>query len=99
MVLDLDGHPTEALPLLRRLLSVKPDYAAGRYLMGKILLAQGAAGDAIEQLQAAVRLSPDDADAHYQLGLAFQKTGRTDQAEEQFARFKQLKDKQRGRSK
>ena len=81
------------------MLKVRPDYAGARYLMGKILLAQGAAADAVEQLQAAVRLAPEDADAHYQLGQAYQKTGRADLAEAQFAQFRQLKDKQGGRAK
>lgn len=98
-VLDLEGQSTEALSILRSVLKVRPNYAGARYLMGKILLAQGAAADAVEQLQAAVRLAPEDADAHYQLGQAYRQTGRADLAEEQFTQFRQLKDKQRGRSK
>jgi Flp pilus assembly protein TadD len=74
----------------------KPDFAVGRYLLGKILLAKGAVAEAVEELRAAVRLSPDDANAHYQLGQAYQKLGRTDLAEQHFAIFKQLKDKRRG---
>ena len=74
----------------------KPDFADGRYLFGKVLLAKGAAAEAVEELRAAVRLAPDDANAHYQLGQAYQKLGQSDLAEQHFALFKQLKDKRRG---
>jgi tetratricopeptide (TPR) repeat protein len=98
-VLDLEGQSAEALSILRSVLKARPDYAAARYLTGKILLAQGAVADAVEQLQAAVRLTPEDAEAHYQLGQAYRQIGRTDLADEEFARFRQIKDRQRGRTK
>jgi Flp pilus assembly protein TadD len=65
-------------------------------LTGKILLAQGATAAAVDHLLAAVRLAPNDADAHYQLGQAYQRMGRADLAEQQFTEFRQLKEKQRG---
>jgi tetratricopeptide (TPR) repeat protein len=98
-VLDLEGQTAEALSILKSLLKAKPNHAGARYLLGKILLGQGEAADAIEQLQAAIRLAPEDADAHYQLGQAYRQTGRTDLAEEQFTKFRQLKDQQRARAK
>ena len=94
-VLDLEGSLDEALEILRPLVRAKPDFADGRYLFGKVLLAKGAAVEAVEELQAAVRLSPDDANAHYQLGQAYQKLGQSELAEQQFALFRQLKDKRR----
>ena len=95
-VLDLEGDLDRALDVLRPLVREKPDFADGRYLLGKVLLAKGAVAEAVEELRAAVRLAPDDANAHYQLGQAYQKLGQTDLAEQQFAIFKQLKDKRRG---
>ena len=74
----------------------RPDSADSRYLLGKVLLAKGAAADAVEQLRAAVRLAPDDANAHYQLGQAYQKLGQADLADQHFTLFKQLKNKARG---
>ena len=80
------------------MLESKPDFADARYLLGKILLAQGDAGQALEHLEAAARVAPEDANIHYQLGRAYQTLGRTELAQQQFELFRQLKDKQRGRA-
>ncbi len=64
-----------------------------RYLLGKILLSQGAAAEAAEHLEAAARLSPEDANVRYQLGQAYQKLGRREQAEKEFEAFQALKAK------
>ena len=77
-VLDLDGKSDEALRELRNIVAAKPNYADARYLFGKILLARGAAVDALEHLEVAARLAPEDANIHYQLGQAYQRLGRTD---------------------
>jgi len=79
----------------RAVLRVRPDFADARYLLGKILLAQGAAQEAVAQLEVAARLSPDSANIHYQLGQAYQKLGKTSEAQEQFATFQRLKDRRR----
>jgi Flp pilus assembly protein TadD len=77
-------------------LKAKPDFADARYLFGKVLLAQGAAQEAAQHLEAAARLAPEDANIRYQLGQAYQKLGRSDAAREQFEVFQKLKDKRRG---
>ena len=41
VVLDSQQRPEEAIPLLRGVLQAKPDFTDARYLLGKILLAQG----------------------------------------------------------
>jgi len=93
IVLDSAQKPDEAIPLLRAVLKAKPDRADARYLLGKILLAQGAATEAAEHLEAAARLAPEDASIRYQLGQAYQKLGRTELAEQQFEIFRTLKAK------
>jgi len=50
----------------------------------------------VEELEAAARLSPEDANVQYQLGRAYQKLGREDDAQKKFELFQKLKDKQRG---
>ena len=48
---------------------------------------------AAQQLETAARLSPQDANIPYQLGRAYQKLGRAEQAQQQFEVFRQLKAK------
>jgi len=97
-VLDLDGQPIEAMTLLRDLLHDQPAFGDARYLLGKILLAQGDADGAVPHLEAAVRLSPDDASYHYQLAQAYRKLGRAELADRHLALFQSLKDKARART-
>ena len=91
MVLDSQGRPDEALPLLRAVLQSKADSAEALYLLGKILLARGKAGEAVEPLEAAARLIPEDAEVRDELGRAYEKLGRKDLAQRQFAASLQLK--------
>jgi tetratricopeptide (TPR) repeat protein len=93
--LDRADRRDEALAVIRTVVRARPDYADARYLFGKLLLAQGDATAAVEHLEAAARQAPEDANIFYQLGQAYQKLGRTELAERQFARFKELKDRKR----
>ncbi len=95
-VLDRSDQRDEALVIVQSVVRVKPDYADARYLLGKLLLAKGDAAAAVDHLEAAARQAPDDANIFYQLGQAYQKLGRAELAEQQFARFRELKDKKRG---
>ena len=78
---------------VRAVLKTNPEFADARYLLGKIQLARGSPQEAVETLEAAVRLAPDEPNIHYQLGQAYQKLGRSDEAQQQFELFKRLKDK------
>ena len=49
--------------------------------------------EAAEHLEAAVQDAPSDAPAHYQLGRAYQALGQSARAEQEFERFRQLKEK------
>ena len=75
-----------------------PQFADGRYLLGKMLLAGGHAAEAAIHLEAAARIAPDDANIHYQLARAYEKLGRGELAEKEFASYRGLKDKQRGKT-
>jgi len=77
-------------------LKMRPDYGSARYLLGKILLAQGNAAEAAAQLEISAKLSPDDANVHYQLGQAYQRLGKAELASKEFDVFQALKNKRRG---
>ncbi len=96
IVLELLQRPQEAIAILRPLLDARPDLSDSQYLLGKLLLAQGDATEATARLEAAVKLAPEDANIRYQLGRAYQKLGRTEQAEHQFEEFRRIKDKPQG---
>jgi tetratricopeptide (TPR) repeat protein len=95
LVLDAQERPDEALRLVRGILAARPDAADARYLAGKILLAKGSPAEAALHLEAAARLTPEDAMVHNQLGQAYQRLGRTELAQQQFEIFQTLKDKSR----
>jgi Flp pilus assembly protein TadD len=93
--LQLQGNSEEAMQHLRETLRLDPGSADARYLLGKALLDGGDATAAVEQLQASIRLAPGDARAHYQLGRAYQRLGRQQDAQRQFALYQELKPKER----
>ena len=100
-VLDLDGRRDEALVEVRTVLRSKPDFADARYLIGKILLARSGPGEVVEaaaHLEAAARLAPDEANIQYQLARAYERLGRGEQSAEALARYRELKDRQRGKT-
>ncbi len=78
------------------MLARRPDYADARYLLGKILLSNGAAAEAVDHLERAAQLAPADPNVHYQLGQAYQRLGKSDLAAKEFEMFQQLKAKSRG---
>ena len=97
-VLDLEGRADQALVEARTVVKANPEFADARYLLGKILLAGGALDEAAMHLEAAARTAPQDANIHYQLARAYEKIGRAELAEKEFAIYRDLKDKQRGKT-
>ena len=59
--------------------------------LGSALMHQGKLDEAIRQFQEAIRLKPDCADAHSNLGLAFARKGQFDEAIRQFQEALRLK--------
>jgi Flp pilus assembly protein TadD len=90
-VLDRQQKSEEAVALLRGVVQARPDLSDARYLLGRILVSQGSAAEAVEHLEAAARRAPAEAQVHNQLGTAYQKLGKTDLAEKEFERFRELK--------
>jgi len=59
------------------------------------LLQQGDVKGAIENLEAAARLSPEKSHAHYQLSRAYVAAGRDADGQKQLEIYKELKSKER----
>jgi tetratricopeptide (TPR) repeat protein len=60
---------------LKKIISIAPDFARAHLALGKALLHDGKANDAVAELREATRLDPASGEAHYQLGLAFARSG------------------------
>jgi Flp pilus assembly protein TadD len=91
IVLESLHKPQDAIAVLRQVLAAKTDLPDSQYLLGKLLLAQGDAAEALTHLEAAVALAPEDASIRNQLGRAYQRLGRTAEAEKQFEEFRRIK--------
>jgi len=61
------GHVAEAEPLLRQLVTDRPDDAGLHLQLGRVLAAQGKKDEAIPEIQAALKLSPNDSEAQRDL--------------------------------
>jgi Flp pilus assembly protein TadD len=80
--------------MARGVLAADPESAEALYLLGRMLLAQGAATEAAERLEAAKRLTPDDPNVRSQLGQAYEALGRTERAREELEASRRLEARQ-----
>lgn len=67
--------PKELESFYRKAITLAPQYAAAHYNYGVWLREQGRAAEAVQSLEAAVRVKPDLADAWNQLGLSQMQLG------------------------
>jgi predicted O-linked N-acetylglucosamine transferase (SPINDLY family) len=70
----------EALPLARLMTERHPAHGAAWKMFGALLWAAGSPDAALDAMQTSVRLSPEDAEAHANLGSALNKLQRLDEA-------------------
>jgi predicted O-linked N-acetylglucosamine transferase (SPINDLY family) len=80
----------EALPLARGLTERFPEYGAGWKIFGAMLWAAAPSEEALAAMHTSVRLLPQDAEAHCNLGTALNKLRRLDQAERWLRRAVQI---------
>ena len=78
-ILFSQGRYTEGEVLARRLTERFPRNAFGWKALGVMLGLQGKNVEALESLQKAVELAPEDADAYSNMGAALQEQGRRDE--------------------
>jgi tetratricopeptide (TPR) repeat protein len=72
--------PAKQIEQLRKVIAISPTFARAYLALGKALLQDGKAPEALTELQEATRLEPQSGEAHYQLGLALARAGRRDEA-------------------
>ena len=92
------GQEEQAIEVLRTLIAAHPDHARGRYDLGKELLETGKTEEAIQNLEAAAKLDPERAYVHYQLQSAYRKAARTSDADRELQLYRQIKERDRGRT-
>lgn len=81
----------ETIEALLRSIELNPAIPRSHFLLGKIWMQGGQTDEAIQQLQAALRIDSEDVSAIYQLAQAYRKKGDTSRANELFAKVSQAK--------
>jgi tetratricopeptide (TPR) repeat protein len=90
-LLILKNRPEEATKLNDPILKASPRDVDSLVYRGQIQLRQGNAGGAVDSLQDALRNDPNNAVAHYQLGIAFDQQHADDRAEAEWHEAVRLK--------
>jgi predicted Zn-dependent protease len=74
----------------KKAITLAPDSAEARYLLGRSYLEEGQVPDAIRELEAARRSSPNSPKVHFNLARAYAKANRSADAETERAEFERL---------
>jgi Tfp pilus assembly protein PilF len=86
------GQRDKGIDEMRACVSAAPSYCKGRRELGRVLLQEKRAREALDELAAYARLCEKVPDAHLQLGLARMKSGDLAGAREEFERCRELGD-------
>lgn len=84
------GDPAGARPWAEQAVSIDPQAFGPRLALGQVLLGLGESAPAIAELEQAVRLAPGSPQTHYMLAVAYQRAGRSSDAERERATFTRL---------
>ena len=84
----------EAIERFSRAVKVDSTFADAQIGLGKALLSAGRSAQAVEPLEGALGLEPDNLVAHYQLSLAYRRLGRAQDADKEEAAYRKLHQKQ-----
>jgi tetratricopeptide (TPR) repeat protein len=85
-----DKNPTAGIPLAEEAIKLNTRLPLGHYLLGRLVLETGDTPRAIQELEMAQRLAPNEARVYYSLARAYAKANRradADRARETFARL------------
>jgi tetratricopeptide (TPR) repeat protein len=81
LLINLEGPKSaEGLNALQKAVSLKGNLYEARLTLGKTLVKLNRAEEAIEHLKIATQIAPNNPEPHYQLALAYRKTGKQTEA-------------------
>jgi tetratricopeptide (TPR) repeat protein len=89
-----NNEPDKALPLLEKAIKQKSDVRIAYVDLGAILTQKKRYAEAAKALQRAIALDPSQPDAHFRLGKVHQAIGNMSAAEKEFAKVRELHEKQ-----
>jgi len=89
---EAEGQLDAARERAQLALALQPRSADAGALLGKTLLKQGKAAEAVPPLEIAVAQNPNDSNLRFQLARAYQQSGRRQDAAREFAEAQRLKD-------
>ena len=90
-----EGRYEEALPLAQEAVVVEPEHFAARNALGRALLETGEVDRAIEELEMGASMAPDSPQMQFHLARAYQRAGRTEEANKARVTFMKLDREQR----
>jgi tetratricopeptide (TPR) repeat protein len=90
-----DNNFPEALEHFGRAAKLDGQFADAFIGLGRSLIAAGRIAEALAPLETAVKLAPQNSAAHYHLGVAYQRTGRKDDAKKELAICRHIADQNR----
>jgi Flp pilus assembly protein TadD len=97
LLVKLGGEKTkEGIASLERAIALNGDLYEARINLGRALVREGRAGEAVEHLRRAVELAPKNPEPHYQLALAYRRLGKAREAAEEDAIIQKLHAERRG---
>ena len=83
-----DGRLEQAIEQLRKTVQLAPDFAEGRYELGRALEHAGKTREAISEYEASTRRDPALAESHYRLAVLYRKQGDATHADLAMTAFK-----------
>jgi Flp pilus assembly protein TadD len=91
-----EGNRAEALGALRQAMKLNPKDARSHALAGQLDLEAGKVDGAVTEWQAALKIEPENPTALYQLGVLYQKRGKTAEARRLLEAFRRVKARMHG---
>ena len=85
-------QPEEALKHYSRAVQLRRNFTDALLALGKVWVFQGQADQALQVLQEAVKIDPNNEVAHYRLAQAYRKLGQAAESELELAQFRRLRE-------